>query len=333
MINESKNEVSKNSQPVSIGHFLKAKEKQIAMALPKHMTSDKLLRIAMTEITRNPSLKECTMESLVGALIQSAQLGLFPDSLLGEAWLIPYKNNNKGGALECQFQVGYKGLMKLAYNSAMIEDIDAHEVCANDVFEFEYGTNAHLKHIPNLENRGDVICYYAAYKLKNSSTFKFLVMPKEDIEKRRTYSKANSRYSPWNTSYDEMAKKTTIRSILKYAPKSSEDLNLAKAISLDEQAEAGLQNTSLVFKEDVKVITDEKPNQSKSEKLVGALSPSLQVQDNLLKTLTSNVNSCASKEEWEELGLDMTAYRDSNKLSPAEYKCISEIYEKKGKEF
>lgn len=66
--------------------------------------------------------------------MQAAQLGVEPNTPLGQAYLIPYRNH---GQLECQFQLGYKGLIDLAYRSGEITSISAHEVCENDDFEYE----------------------------------------------------------------------------------------------------------------------------------------------------------------------------------------------------
>jgi recombination protein RecT len=241
--NDNKQLEKSNSQ--SIGAFLKEKEKQIGMALPRHLTADKLMRIALTEINRNQLLKQCTRESLVSSIIQSSQLGLYPDSITGEAYLIPYKNN-KNGNYECQFMVGYQGLLTLAYRSSQIVNVFAKEVCINDFFEFEFGTNSILKHKPCKEDRGDTIYYYAIAILKNGGS-QFEVMSKSDIEKHKKHSKSsNSNYSPWATHYDEMAKKTVIKQLLKLLPRSSEDMNLFKAISLDNQADLGIQVNNII---------------------------------------------------------------------------------------
>src|SRR5262245_29341353 len=104
----------------TVRDLLEKSRAQIALALPRHMSADRMLRVAMTSVQRNPLLLDCTPVSLVGAIIQSSQLGLEPDGELGEAYLIPYRNNKKGGQREVQFQTGYKGLLKLARNSGAI---------------------------------------------------------------------------------------------------------------------------------------------------------------------------------------------------------------------
>lgn len=255
-------------KPLTIGELMKSKERQIAAALPKHLTSEKMMRIALTEINRNPALKKCTASSLIGSIIQASQLGLVPDSILGEAYLIPYKNNKKN-VTECQFMAGYQGLMRLAYQSNAIKNIFAKEVCENDSFKFQWGSEPTLHHTFDRNiDRGVASCYYAIAYLTNGGV-QFEVMSKEDVDKHKTMSKTGgTTYSPWNTSYDEMAKKTAIRKLLKYLPKSSEDMTLARLVNLDEQGDLGLQNMGDIIEgesAEEEESPSEKPQKTKSD--------------------------------------------------------------------
>lgn len=112
-----------------------------------------------------------------------------------------------------------KGLIDLAYRSGEITDIQAHEVRENDTFEYELGLNPTLKHIPALKDRGAVILYYAVWHTK-AGGYGFEVMSIEDVtEHMKKYSKAAGKgFSPWSTNFDEMAKKTVLKKVLKYAP-------------------------------------------------------------------------------------------------------------------
>jgi recombination protein RecT len=152
----------------------------------------------------------------MGALMNAAQLGLEPNTPLGQAYLIPFKNK---GTMEVQFQLGYKGLIDLAYRSGEFANIYAKEVYENDVFEYEFGLEPNLVHKPATKDRGEVIAYYAVFKLVNGG-FGFEVMSKDDIiAHAKKYSQSyNSKYSPWTNNFDEMAKKTVLKKVLKYAP-------------------------------------------------------------------------------------------------------------------
>jgi len=199
---------------------------EIAKAVPSHITPERLIRVVLTEIRRNPKLMECSRDSLLGALMLSAQLGLEP-SPLGHCYYIPY-NNRKAGVMECQFMIGYRGMIELARRSDKIESIVAETVCQNDLFDFQYGLNPNLMHKPALTNRGAAYAYYAVVKFRGGG-FHIKVMGIEEIErfKKRSQS-AQYSSSPWVTDYDEMAKKTVIRSIFRYLPISHEIMTYAQ---------------------------------------------------------------------------------------------------------
>lgn len=199
-------------------NLIQAMLPEIKKALPNTLTPERFTRLATTALSSNKKLQECTSLSFIGAMMNAAQLGMEPNTPLGEAYLIPFNNH---GTMEVQFQLGYKGLLKLAQNAGVI--VDAHEVYANDDFSYSYGLHPDLQHTPALSNRGEVIAYYAIWRRGNE--FGFDVMSKEDVERHaKKYSNAyTSGYtSPWKTDFDAMAKKTVIKQTLKYAPLSTD---------------------------------------------------------------------------------------------------------------
>jgi len=207
---------------------------QMALALPKHMTSDRLARIALTEIRKVPTLAKCDQTSFLGAIMQCAQLGLEPGGALGHAYLLPFENRKKG-ITEVQFIVGYRGMIDLARRSGQIVSLTARTVHENDEFSYQYGLNEDMRHVPATGDRGALLYVYAVAKLKDGGV-QFEVMSRSDIDKVRAQSKAGN-YGPWQTHYDEMAKKTVIRRLFKYLPVSIE---LATAVTMDEKADAGV---------------------------------------------------------------------------------------------
>ncbi len=217
------------AQDTGLKVLLAKMEGQIAKALPSVLTPERYTRMVMTALSTNPDLRRCTPESFLGAVMQAAQLGLEPNTPLGQAYLIPFRNK---GRLEVQFQLGYKAYLDLAYRSGEVSIIDAQAVRQNDEFDFEYGLEPKLKFKPALKDRGEVICYYAMFKTK-SGGFNFLVMSKEDvINHAKQFSQSyNSSYSPWKSNFDQMAKKTVLKAVLKYAPLKSE---FVKNIATDE---------------------------------------------------------------------------------------------------
>ena len=219
LANKTKNtEAAPPSPAQTIAAYLKKMGPEIEKALPKHMDADRMARIALTTIRTNPKLLECSVPSLLGAVMQSAQLGLEP-GLVGHCYFVPFKNG-KTGQSEVQFIIGYKGMIDLARRSGNIESIYAHAVYANDTFEYEYGLHPKLVHKPAMTERGEFIGAYAVAHFKDGG-YQFEFMPKEEIERRRKRSKA-ANAGPWVTDYEEMAKKTVIRHMWKYLPISIE---------------------------------------------------------------------------------------------------------------
>ncbi len=190
--------------------MIKALEPEIARALPSVITPERFTRMALNALNNTPKLAECTQMSFLGALMSAAQLGLEPNNTpLGQAYLIPFKNK---GVLECQFQIGYKGLLDLVYRNDMVQTVQAQTVYENDEFRYSLGLNSELVHIPALNERGEAVAFYALFKLDNGG-YGFEVMSRSDMDAfAKNYSKGiSSAYSPWNTNYEDMAKKTVKR--------------------------------------------------------------------------------------------------------------------------
>lgn len=219
----------KLKKTMTIEELIIAMGPEIKKALPEVITPERFTRIALSALNTTPKLRECTPISFLAAMMNCAQLGLEPNTPLGQTYLIPY--NNKG-TLECQFQVGYKGLIDLSYRNPNMQIISAQAVYENDYFSYEYGLKPELVHRPVLENRGEIIAFYGYFRLSNGG-YGFEVMSKKDMDTyAKEYSKAfDSSFSPWKTNYIGMAKKTVIKQALKYAPIKSE---FSKALSTDE---------------------------------------------------------------------------------------------------
>lgn len=202
----------------TIFDVIQAGAKQFATALPKHINSDRFVRIAITTIRQNPKLAQCNQESLLGALMVSAQLGLEP-GVLGQCYLIPYGR-------ECQFQIGYKGMIELLRRSGQLKDIYAYSVYENDEFEMTYGLDRDLKHKPNLQNKGNFIgCYCVAVLKDDARAFEY--MTKEEIEAHgKKFSKTYGN-GPWKSDFEAMAHKTVVKKMLKWLPVSVEFLEMA----------------------------------------------------------------------------------------------------------
>ena len=217
--------------------YIKAMEPAIKKALPSVITPERFTRMVLSALSATPKLAECSPQSFLAAMMTAAQLGVEPNTALGQAYLLPYRNH---GQMECQFQLGYKGLIDLAYRSGEVSVIQAHTVYENDVFEYELGMDPKLRHVPAKADRGEAVAYYAMFKTKDGG-YGFEVMSVDDVQRHaQRYSKSyGSGSSPWRSNFDEMAKKTVLKRALKYAPLKSD---FVRGVAQDETIKAELSD-------------------------------------------------------------------------------------------
>ena len=211
---------------------------QIELALPKHMSPDRMMRVALTAINKNPKLLECTRESILLSLMTCSQYGVEPDGR--NAHLIPYKNSKKVGdrwesTMECQFQWDYKGLVAQIRKSPEVKDIYADYICKNDTYKVTRGLHRDLVHEFDIASeRGPVIAFYSVCLFKDG-TASFEIMTVDEVESIRARSKSTDKQTgkssgPWATDYTEMGKKTVIKRHSKLLPLPSE---IALALNAD----------------------------------------------------------------------------------------------------
>jgi len=252
--NEVALQVGKTSSVKTIEDMVRSSVKTLGEALPSHMNAERLCRIALTTLRLNPELYKCTPESFLGALFQSAQLGLEPN-IEGQAYIIPFNNNRKIDGKwitkkEAQFQIGYKGYVDLFYRHQAAVSLDMQKVHAEDSFDYQYGTESFIKHKPVNKDRGEVVGYYAIAKLSHGA-MPFKYMPKDEcLEHARKHSKCwvdkkwdneknrmvpcdphFNKSTPWATNPNAMCLKTVLIQLMKLLPKSIE---VQKALSADE---------------------------------------------------------------------------------------------------
>lgn len=225
------------SEKKTMQAYIKAMEPAIKKALPSVITPERFTRMVLSALSSTPKLAECSPQSFLAAMMTAAQLGVEPNTALGQAYLLPYRNH---GQMECQFQLGYKGLIDLAYRSGDVSVIQAHTVYENDVFEYELGMDPKLRHVPAKADRGEAVAYYAMFKTKDGG-YGFEVMSVDDVQRHaQRYSKSyGSGSSPWHSNFDEMAKKTVLKRALKYAPLKSD---FVRGVAQDETIKAELSD-------------------------------------------------------------------------------------------
>lgn len=258
--NAVSNTPAKAGKPTTIHGFMETYKTEIQRALPKHMTADRMARIALTEFRKTPALMKCDPATLFGAVIQCSQLGLEPGGTMGHAYLIPFENK-KRGTTDVQFILGYRGMLDLARRSGQIVSISARDVCANDKFSYCYGIEETIEHVPAEGQRGELTHVYAVAKLKDGGV-QFEVLTRAQIEDIRNNSQGyktavrfNRTDSPWIAHFTEMAKKTAIRRLFKYLPVSIE---IQRAVAMDEAGEGGFsQDNEFV----IEGVANEIPNE------------------------------------------------------------------------
>ena len=208
-----------------VSTILTSLKPQIAQALPKHLTAERMCQMTTTLITQNQEIAKCSVASIVGAIMQASILGFEPVSALGQCYFVPY-----GGHI--QFQIGYKGYLRLAQNSKEVKNLYAEVVRKGDQFEYELGLEPKLRHVPNLDGFGDITHVYAVAHLINGG-YQFVVMTKNQIEALRLRSpmQKNGAKGAWATDWEAMAKGKAIKQLAKYLPLS---VDVQKAIITDE---------------------------------------------------------------------------------------------------
>ena len=226
--------VPKKQVTNSLAGLLQKMGPELSKALPKHVDPDRMARIALTALRTNPKLQKCSSGSFLGSVLSAAQLGLEPNTPLGHAYLIPYKT-------ECTLQIGYQGMIDLVRRTKSVTDIYAEVVYEGDEFEVKLGLHRDITHIPSKkEDRedGKITHVYAVAHMKDGGAT-FVVLTAKQVEKFRRRSRASSS-GPWVTDYEAMAKKTAVRRLFTWLPKSAE---MARAVAVDEAPEIGAQQS------------------------------------------------------------------------------------------
>lgn len=215
----------------TLSNLLESQKRELQRLMPKHVPADRMIKMAMLAVSREPDLLECTQESVISAIMQSAELGLDLGGSLGDAYPVKFKNT-------CVLIVGYRGLAKLARQSGLVKRIEADVVYENDRFEIKRGTESSLLHVPAMKNRGSAVGAWALAEMTDGGV-QFEYLSKDEIEKVRKTSRASNSLM-WDTFWEEGAKKTAFRRLAKWLPLSTQDSRhepLIEAIESSDLAE------------------------------------------------------------------------------------------------
>jgi recombination protein RecT len=213
---------------------------ELARALPKHITGDRMARIVLTAIRINPKLAETTQASFLGCVLSCAMLGLEPNTPLGLSYLIPRMNKRvKPERLECTLQIGYQGMVELASRAGA--NVEAHAVRKGDDFRYQLGSDPKIWHVPSEQEDRMVQPITHAYCVAHSQDGRrnFRVLTLAEIEARRARS-PSANEGPWISDYEAMCLKTAVRAHFRWMPKSTEKATiLAHGVALEEAPENG----------------------------------------------------------------------------------------------
>ena len=223
-------EPAESGEP-SIAQLLERMTPQLQRALPRHLDADRLVRIATTEFRRNPDLMLCSTESLLGALMWAAQLGLEPGPM-GEVYLIPRREH---GQMHVQFELGYKGAVALMLRHPDVVSVSASGVWRGEPFTYREGFEPRLEHEPRGgDSERDRQSLHAAWAICNTTRKgvpPHVVIWPADVDRAQSSSPSGSRGSgPWVTDYAAMVRKTAVLRLVPFAPRSIE---LVQALNAD----------------------------------------------------------------------------------------------------
>lgn len=224
------NELQKQSSPVAtFSKTLERMKPQMALALPKHMSADRMARLALTAFSTNKALQNCKTDSILASLMTATQLGLEP-GINGQGYLIPYKDT-------CTFVPGWKGLVDLVARSGRAT-VWTGAVFAGDQFDYQLGDEPFCRHKPG-DSDGNFTHVYAIGRVKDAQMPVIEVWTRGKVKKHLDqYNKVGGRHYALasESNFEMYARKVALLQVLKYMPSSIE---LSNAITVSHAAEAG----------------------------------------------------------------------------------------------
>jgi len=219
----------KKDNPVaSFSKFLDSFKPQMALALPKHLTADRMARLALTAFSSTPKLQQCDPKTIVASIMTSATLGL-EIGVDGQGFLVPYGKT-------CNFVPGWKGLVDLVSRSGRAT-VWTGAVFQGDEFDYALGDTPFIRHRPGEENDPDLITHvYAVGRVNGSQHPVIEVWTVGKIRKHRDkYNKVGGSHYSFRD-WEMYARKVPLLQVIKYMPKSIE---LSNAVALNAAVEDG----------------------------------------------------------------------------------------------
>lgn len=219
-------------KPSAVSAFSKTLERmkpQIALALPKHMSADRMARLALTAFSTSKALQDCKTDSILASLMTATQLGLEP-GINGQGYLIPYKDT-------CTFVPGWKGLVDLVARAGRAT-VWTGAVYEGDKFDYQLGDEPYCRHRPG-DGSDELTHVYAIGRVKDAQMPVIEVWTRGKVQKHlKQYNKVGGRHYALasENNFEMYARKVALLQVLKYMPASTE---LSNAIAVSHAAEAG----------------------------------------------------------------------------------------------
>lgn len=216
--------VDVNQQMTALAAELDRRQALMAESAASLIDPVKMKGIVLSTFSRTPSLWDCDPISIARAVVEASQAGLMPTGSLGGAYLVPFWNS-KTGKREAQLIIGYTGLVQLARRSGEVARCEARVVRAADEFDYAYGLDPYLHHMPARgvpeDANNPMTDAYAVATFRDGSK-QFDVMSAAEILAIKARSKSKDRdgnpTGPWVTDEAEMWKKTPLRRLSKMLP-------------------------------------------------------------------------------------------------------------------
>lgn len=283
MAEQNKNLPARTNTVKSVQALLDQNKNQFQLVLPKTLSLDRFLRIALSNVTRNPKLLQCEQKSFLRSLLDLASLGLEPGGPLQQAHLAPFWNGQRN-QYECQSIIDYKGYVALAHRSKEVGRITAHIIYEKEPWEFSEGDVVIHKPLPPSQ-RGEkrVMVYAKAFDRSGILIAQEYLWAEEveEIKRKSLENKKNKESNPWNTNEEAMWRKSPVRKLAKWMPMSSE---MQKAAIIEEYREQGIDvplDANLNLGEDAPPAIDA---EQKTEEKANALKERLQAAQEQTKT-------------------------------------------------
>lgn len=221
--------------------LVKSMETEFAKALPKHVPVEQFMRTAITELRQSPELQACSAESLLGAFLTAARLGLEVGGPMGEFYLTPRRVKGVPSVVPI---VGYRGLLELARRSGRVGAVKAWVVYEGDLFReganSERGPYFDFEPVPGGRKGRQEVGVIAVAKLAGGDVQHNYLTIEEVMDRKGRGAAGDS--GPWRTDRDAMIRKTALRAL---APELPQSAALALANRADEQVQTFIPGETL----------------------------------------------------------------------------------------